>query len=47
MKMVDLEISQLPAQEACRIINQIKPVSRRAGNDYPPVRDIFTLQRPA
>lgn len=27
-------------------INKIKPVSRLAGNDYAPVRDVFTLKRP-
>jgi flavin reductase (DIM6/NTAB) family NADH-FMN oxidoreductase RutF len=27
-------------------IHKIKPVSRLAGNDYAPVRDIFTLKRP-
>jgi flavin reductase (DIM6/NTAB) family NADH-FMN oxidoreductase RutF len=27
-------------------INRIKPVSRLAGNDYAPVREIFTLARP-
>jgi flavin reductase (DIM6/NTAB) family NADH-FMN oxidoreductase RutF len=28
-------------------IHKIKPVSRLAGNDYAPVRDIFTLKRPS
>jgi flavin reductase (DIM6/NTAB) family NADH-FMN oxidoreductase RutF len=27
-------------------IQKIKPVSRLAGNDYAPVRDVFTLKRP-
>jgi len=27
-------------------INKVQPVSRLAGNDYAPVRDIFTLKRP-
>src|ERR1700676_306737 len=28
-------------------INKIKPVSRLAGNDYAPIRDIFTRKRPS
>jgi flavin reductase (DIM6/NTAB) family NADH-FMN oxidoreductase RutF len=28
-------------------ISKIKPVSRLAGNDYAPVREVFTLQRPS